>query len=131
VAARGAVAKWELWLATGSLALVIAVQLIGVIIQINTLSNYVGQLQQQRIELVQKDANHEDRISILEGQVKVLQGQISQIQGQICTLDIARNLMHANDLRQTASIWEKVFNARLATDNSYYPTVCTLPTEPR
>lgn len=99
--------------------------------QINTQSGDIQTLKSERVELTTKDNLLNNQVSDLSGQIKTLQGQIAQIQGQVCTLDITRNLMHAYDMRELSMLFQKVFGQSLPTDNSYYPTICMLPTEPR
>jgi hypothetical protein len=71
------------------------------------------------------------RIAVIENGLTLVQDRLTkievsqnEIETQFCAQDIVRNLMHANDLRTASILWEKVFNARIPTDNSYYPTIC-------
>lgn len=77
------------------------------------------------------------RVSIVETGVTVSQDRLTkievsqnEIETQFCAQDIVRNLMHANDMRQMAQLWEKQFGTRLPTDNAYYPTICNRRVKP-
>ena len=48
----------------------------------------------------------------------------NQIATQFCGDDTIRNLMHSNELRVEAMLWQKVFSTNYPTDNAYYPTLC-------
>jgi hypothetical protein len=54
---------------------------------------------------------------------------LNEIETQFCAEDIVRNLMHANDLRNTSILWEKQFGTKYPTDNAYYPTICNRRTK--
>lgn len=76
----------------------------------------------------------EKRIGVLEvrladndKQTYILERDQREIETQFCASDIVRNLMHANDLRQVALLWKKVYGEEYPTDNSFYPQVCNRP----
>lgn len=50
-----------------------------------------------------------------------------EIETQFCASDIVRNLMHAEDMRKMAILWQKEFQIQFPTDNAYYPVVCNRP----
>ena len=49
---------------------------------------------------------------------------LAEIETQFCASDSTRNLMHANDLRNIAVLWEKEFDRPYPITNAYYPTIC-------
>jgi hypothetical protein len=50
-----------------------------------------------------------------------------EIETQFCAADMARNLMHASDLRNYAVLYQRVFGVEYPTSNAYYPTICNRP----
>jgi hypothetical protein len=50
-----------------------------------------------------------------------------EIETQFCEQGHIINLMHANDLRNTAILYHKVTGDTYPTDNAYYPVVCRQP----
>lgn len=53
-----------------------------------------------------------------------LEVSMNEIETQFCAMDIVRNLMHANDMRNASMLWEKVYGSKIPTDNAYYPVIC-------
>lgn len=65
-----------------------------------------------------------ERQATMRSQIIKHTADLTEIETQFCGADIVRNLMHAADLRQFSLIWQKVFDAKLPTDNVYYPMIC-------
>jgi hypothetical protein len=80
-----------------------------------------------------------DRIAGLQGEIAALsakQAQMSteivalrssstEVETQFCDTGNVLNLMHANDMRIQAVLWQKAFTGTsLPTDNAFYPTLC-------
>lgn len=89
-----------------------------------------GQVDQDRTQL----ASLAGRVNGLQGDIRALQIQNAQmerdqreVETQFCASDIVRNLMHANDMRTTAMLWQKTFGSPYPTNNPYYPTICNRP----
>lgn len=49
---------------------------------------------------------------------------VQELRLSLCASDTLRNQMHADELRDRAVLWKKVFGDTLPTDNAYYPTTC-------
>jgi hypothetical protein len=67
-------------------------------------------------------------ISALRSRVQAQELALNEVETQFCAQDIVRNLMHANDLREIAMMWQKLFDQRFPTDNAFYPTICNRKT---
>lgn len=77
--------------------------------------------QQGRIVILERDLKTNDL------QTSTQTRDLREIETQFCASDIVRNLMHANDMRQLAMIWRKVFGEVYPTDNAFYPQICNRP----
>jgi hypothetical protein len=66
----------------------------------------------------------DERLAVLDDRLTKIEVAQNEVETQFCASDIVRNLMHANDQRTSAVMWEKVFGTKYPTDNSYYPTIC-------
>lgn len=64
------------------------------------------------------------RIGQLEDRQTKTEVAANEIETQFCAMDIVRNLMHANDLRNTSLLWQKTFGTEYPIDNAFYPTIC-------
>ena len=52
------------------------------------------------------------------------EGKLIDVQNQLCAQDTVRNVMHANDSRVIAQMWEKIFpGSNYQLGNSFYPVV--------
>lgn len=78
-----------------------------------------------------KNAEYDRRINELEGKIAVhsadlaaLKRDLNEIETQFCESDHLRNLMHAEELRRYATIYEKVYGTIYPITNVYYPIVC-------
>ena len=76
----------------------------------------------------------EKRIGVLETRLAendrltyILQRDQREIETQFCASDIVRDLMHANDLRQVALLWKKVYGEEYPISNTFYPQICNRP----
>lgn len=84
----------------------------------NRFSTQIGSLENRQ-------GRTEDRILAARTDITQLQAGAIEIETQFCGNDHLRNLMHANDMRIQAMLWQKVFpDSTLTTDNAYYPMVC-------
>jgi hypothetical protein len=72
--------------------------------------------------LVNQALNVEIRALQLRAEAQAV--AMNEIETQFCGEDIVRNLMHANDMRTMALLWEKTFAGRMPTDNAFYPSIC-------
>lgn len=60
----------------------------------------------------------------LDSRLTKLETSMIEIETQFCGNDVVRNLMHANDLRIQAMLWNKTFpGSQLPISNAYYPTI--------
>ncbi|MDE2096395.1 MAG: hypothetical protein KGL39_04050 [Patescibacteria group bacterium] len=69
-------------------------------------------------------SNQDNQISTLKSSQTALTRDLREVETQFCAADIIRNLMHNDDRRQIATMWEKVFGTRMPNDGSYNPTIC-------
>ncbi len=60
----------------------------------------------------------------LQDRVTRNEAALIEIETQFCAADIARNLMHAADLRNYAVLYKQVFGLDYPTGNAYYPNIC-------
>lgn len=63
----------------------------------------------------------------LQDRLTRIEVSLSEIETQFCAADITRNLMHANDLRNFAILYKKVYGEDYPIGNVYYPTICNRP----
>lgn len=63
----------------------------------------------------------------LQDRLTRTEASLLEIETQFCAADMARNLMHANDLRNYAVLYKHVFGEEYPTGNAYYPTICNRP----
>lgn len=85
---------------------------------------------QQTLQMTRND-EFTRRLDLLRSDIEGLKlrdtqqkAALIEIETQFCASDTARNLMHANDLRLYAVIYEKVFSAQYPIGNAYYPQIC-------
>jgi hypothetical protein len=70
-------------------------------------------------------ASLNDRLGETRTSVANQKAALAEIETQFCSSDIVRNLMHANDMRAIALLWQKTFEgSAIPTNNAYYPMVC-------
>jgi LmbE family N-acetylglucosaminyl deacetylase len=104
------------------LAILGAVFYVGFQSQANSAAIARLELRNDRIEEVLRDA---------QSKVGQQTDALTEIETQFCASDIVRNLMHANDMRTIALLWQKTFpGSVMPTDNAYYPTICNRKTSP-
>lgn len=110
-------------------AAIVLFTVIGAIIWIGGIANEVAQnkgyieAQSTKIIALEHDLRSNDLLT------SNLQRDQRESETQFCANDIVRNLMHANELRTTSLLWQKVFGVPYPTDNAYYPTICHKPTD--
>lgn len=121
---RNGTSQWQMWssIAAGAIAFLgfigtVSYQVVGVAvqqsIQAERNSTYERRLDALRADVeAQKLENTRQRAALIE------------IETQFCASDAARNLMHANDLRMYAQVYEKVFGQSFHIGNAYYPQIC-------
>lgn len=63
----------------------------------------------------------------LQDRLTRMETALSEVETQFCAADTARNLTHANDLRNYALIYKQVFGSDYPIGNAYYPTICNRP----
>ena len=78
----------------------------------------------RNIDSERRLGNSVTTINSLQNSVTAIQRDLNEVETQFCEADHLRNLMHANDLRWFAMLFDKSFGAKLPTDNTYYPIVC-------
>lgn len=128
-------ARRQFWVSVSGVGVTVLGLFIGAIWWLSSLQ---GTLNEQQKALVQEKADRAEavsqfnrRIGRLEkdnGELKTenarLHESLNEIETQFCAGDIVRNLMHANEMRDQAVLWEKTFGIRKPTDNAYYPVIC-------
>ena len=67
--------------------------------------------------LARRIATVEDKATLVQDRLTKIEVGQNEIETQFCASDIVRNLMHANELRNTDLLWKKVFGTS-------YPTIC-------
>lgn len=66
----------------------------------------------------------EDTTRVNKATLGVIDARMIAVDNQLHTADQLRNLMHANDLRITALLWQRAYpGSTFPTDNAYYPTI--------
>lgn len=68
-------------------------------------------------------SQHESEMRENELKSKILAQQLKSIEVETQFCGVARdiNRMHANDMRNTAMLWHKIYGETFPTDNAYYP----------
>lgn len=118
-------ARWEFYASLLSgLAIVVAA-----FIWVGTIASEVAQSQKEEEEMYRRLSKIEGNQSGSGLAIATLGRDEREIETQFCASDIVRNLMHANDQRQLAMLWEKVYGQKYPTDNTFYPQICAKPTE--
>jgi hypothetical protein len=116
--------KWTMWSSVVGSA----------VIAIGFMSTVAYQVVSISVQQSLQAGRNEDvarRLDLLRGDIEGLKlgnaqqkAALIEIETQFCASDTARNLMHANDLRLYAVIYEKVFGAAYPVANAYYPKIC-------
>jgi hypothetical protein len=121
----------QFWITTTIAAFFIVTAIVSYVVQITSIGS-IGTQNTDSIKALQ-DSNYNLRIEQdkMQARLIVQEAALKEIETQFCASDIVRNLMHANELRDVAMLHEKVFGARMPTDNAYYPTVCNRPVQPQ
>lgn len=66
----------------------------------------------------------EARLALMTVTVATMKRDLNEIETQFCAADNIRNLAQANDLRNTALLWEKVFAAPYPAAVAFYARIC-------
>lgn len=120
-----------LWLGVIVPGIAVVTSLAGTVWWVSTMSNTVNNLLASNVALtIIVNENRSEIAKIRLDNAKQTKA-LDEIETQFCASDIVRNLMHANDMRTSAMLWEKAFGTRLPTDNAYYPRVCNRQPEQR
>lgn len=114
---------WDLVLSAGAVMLPICAALLKLLLTVSTLTSTIDGLKA--------------RIAGLEAQMYVPRGRpggfatalpaihenLERIESQMCAEGTLRNQMHASDLRNIATVWNKAIGGRLPIENAYYPQI--------
>lgn len=106
---------------------VVLLAIVGAILSVGGIANDVKGNRSYAEGLEKRVGVLETRLAENDRQTYILERDQREIETQFCASDIVRNLMHANDLRQVALLWKKVYGEEYPTDNSFYPQVCNRP----
>lgn len=66
----------------------------------------------------------------LQDRVTKMEVAQNEVETQFCAADTARNLMHANDLRNYAILYKHVMGNDYPVGNAYYPVICNRRARP-
>lgn len=116
--------RWGLYVsAVSALAIIVAA-----FIWVGTIANEVAQTEKEQEEMYRRLGKIEGNQSGSGLAIATLGRDEREIETQFCASDIVRNLMHANDQRDIALMWEKLYGQKYPTDNTFYPQICAKPT---
>jgi hypothetical protein len=115
--------RWMQWVPAIAGAFMILASVLGWFVTVTHLQDTVA-IHEGRIGTLEAkaDVSLRDRAQ-LDSSVAAIQRDLIEIETQFCESDNIRNLMHANDLRSTAMLWQKVFGEEYPTNNVFYPRV--------
>lgn len=78
-----------------------------------------------RIEALESRMQRIDsRFGDLTSRVDGVASKEDEIETQFCDTSNVINLMHANDMRSIALLWQKAMAQTYPTDNAFYPVLC-------
>jgi len=123
-AAPNGTARWTLWV---TVVATVGAGITGIVTYTNQIAalSSANESLDQRFKGLEKRLDEESSAnSKTRSQVIALRTALSEIETQFCAEDTVRNLMHANDLKFTAILWEKSMGSKMPTDNAYYPQIC-------
>lgn len=128
-APQNGTARWQLWISAASTGILVVGSMIGLLVQIASLSYSVGDLRTRNENLEKQVASLEIAASERRLQIAKLEEHQTEIETQMRSADQVRNLMHANDLRVQSLLWEQAFKdkSHYPTDNAYYPSIAAPP----
>lgn len=106
---------------------VVLIAVVGAILSVGGIANDVKGNRSYSEGLEKRIVALETRLAENDRQTYILERDQREIETQFCASDIVRNLMHANDLRQVALLWKKVYGEDYPTNNAFYPQVCNRP----
>ena len=119
--------KRQFWITTIIAGFFVVTAIVSYIVQLNTIGS-TGTSNTDRIKALEDRAYNADlAVQQLQKDMAVQQASLKEIETQFCASDIVRNLMHGDELREMASLHEKVFGQSYHTDNAYYPSICNRP----
>jgi len=115
--------RWGLYVsAVSAIAIIIAA-----FIWVGQIASEVSTGQKEQEEQLRRLGKIEGNIGQLNITIGTLSRDEREVETQFCANDIVRNLMHANEQRELAILWEKVYGSKYPTDNAYYPNICNRP----
>lgn len=110
------VSRWQLWASLATVAVLVTGSLVSLYVQVSSAYTTAN--------------DTKERLDRLSSMVELQRTQITQLcsalvetETQFKSADQTRNVMHANELRIDAMLWQKTFRATFPTDNAYYPTI--------
>ncbi|HWA30033.1 MAG TPA: hypothetical protein VG867_02990 [Rhizomicrobium sp.] len=78
-----------------------------------------------RIEALEARADRQDaRLTDVASRLGMAVSKEDEIETQFCDTSNVINLMHANDTRSIAMLWQSVMKTSYPTDNTFYPVLC-------
>ncbi len=122
-------ARWQLWVSVAGMGLVVLGSLIGLFVQIASLTYAVSDLRTRNEGLEHRLAGLEISSGERRLQLAKLEEHQVEVETQMRSVEAMRNLAHANDLRTQAILWEQAFKGKshYPTDNAYYPSIASPP----
>lgn len=115
---------WGTYAPIAAAVVIIAGSIITFFVQIGTLSYQMAQVSDRQTAIERRVGNLETMANNSQVDRAGLRSDLREIETQFCEADNVRNLMHANDLRAQAMLWEKTFGNIYPIDNTFYPFVC-------
>lgn len=112
-------ARWQLWVS----AIGTSVVVIAAVLQIGAMAGDIKTLKSTQTELTRRLEQSETKVAQNRTEIDVQTAKLAEVETQFRGEADARNVMHANDLRMQAILFEKTFHTRYPTDNAYYPSI--------
>lgn len=114
--ANGGTARWQLWVSIGGAAFVLLSAISGLAFTAISAKQEVEELA-ARVMAVEELARAD------RAKLSAMDYKLVEVETQFRASDQIRNLMHANEMRNTAMLWSKAFGVTFPIDNAYYPTI--------
>ncbi len=118
-------ARWQLYLSAGSLALFVVGSLIGLLIQIASLTYATADTRAKMEAMESRLGRVEQQSQLNQTSITVMRSDMGEIDTQLRASIDDRNLGHAWDLRIESVLWEQAFKGRshLPIGNAVYPNI--------
>lgn len=122
--AQNANASRQFWVSVAGTGFLVLAAFIAFFVQMANVASDLRTLT-ARVAMVEDRAKlgETQTIAIASNSVRTNEN-LKEVETQFCASDIVRNLMHANDMRIVAVLWQKIQGTDFPTDNAYYPMIC-------